>query len=85
MTMRGSIYLTIPEVTESVQGQDFQEFFRDGDYAEFSYMYLMQETKGIRGRVIYEWYEALGGGRRFIRGQLWLSRHIAGYQAPPWS
>ena len=42
----------------------------------------MREQKGVRGSIIYERYAALGGNPTYIRGQLYLSRHLPGYSAP---
>ena len=43
----------------------------------------MREQKGLRGRIIYERYVALGGDPTLIRGQLYISRRFPGYLAPP--
>ena len=43
----------------------------------------MREQKGVRGRVFYERYAALGGDPTYIRGQLYLSRRLPGYLALP--
>lgn len=81
--MRCPGHLPAAEVELYIGGVFFGDLLMDGNYAEFTHQYLMRETKGVWGRVIYERYAALGGDTTFIRGKLWLARHFPGYPAPP--
>ena len=71
------------EVSALIDGVPFEGLVREGDYAAFADQYLMREQKSVRGRTFYERYAALGGDPTYIRGQLYLSRRLPGYVAPP--
>jgi len=81
--MRQVSSLPIVEVPALIDGIPFEGLVREGDYAVFADRYLMREQKGVRGCTFYERYTALGGDPTFIRGQLYLSRRLPGYTAPP--
>lgn len=71
--MRRPFYMMIDKIMAACHGFDFRDFMRDGEYAMFSHQYLLRETKGIRGVALFRLYEARGGDKQLIRGQLWLS------------
>ena len=59
-------------------GLGFHSFVEEGDYAAFAALSLMRKPKGVRGRIIYDRYRALGGDPTYIRGQLYLSGRVPG-------
>lgn len=81
--MRCPGHLPAAVVELYIGGVYFGDLLMDGDYAEFAHRYLMRETKGLQGIMIYEQYAALGGDTTFIRGQAWLARHLPSFLAPP--
>lgn len=74
----GMIKIDPVMVQALLDGLDFISLTYKWDYAAFAYRYLMREPKGVRSRVIYERYTALGGDPTYIRGQLYVSRLFPG-------
>lgn len=76
--MRRPEHLPTTKVELFIGGVNIGDLLMDRDYTEFACCYLIRDTKGVWDNVICERYAALESGTAFIRGQLWLSRHLPG-------
>jgi len=81
--MRQVSNMPLVDVPALIDGIPFEGLVREGDYAIFDDRYLMREQKAVRGNTFYEGNAVLGGDPTYIRGQLYLSRRLPGYVAPP--